>query len=575
MWLPKPALALLLVCLSALITRPSAAEQEVVLSQSDLQSLERFEATNLLRAEKAFNAKSYDQAAIEYDAFASDFPNSPLIAYAELRKGRSLQLDQKRNKAIKVYNELIDANKESVNYAGAALYYMGECHFDNGDMELAVKSWRRMVDNPGYNKTFLAASAINRLADHYLKQKQYDQASTCYEQSAIDFRDSNPESARTAIQRVIDFRIRMQPDEPKLRAFYAKVRGFEGNPIPMPPDVGADHVYWDRVRQFVKDHGTFGEKEGEAKTAYFQYWATAFDGKFADWDDFQIDAARFRLTATGDLSGYTERMDQQFKNGKTDDNVRLIKWVHVFAAQPAKVAEYFGKINLDALDNAQLQDLMHICYDEAKDVKLGRKAFEKLKLDKWNDDQKQNCAWNVLLFRDEPSYVEMCESISDKEVGHILLLRYYHNRHETPAMYKKALDLADELKTSTRYASDAFWMKAELHHWQGKFDEAILAYQAADKKPDSQFRIGECYVAMGKIDAAVQSYHDVELIAKQRGSEAAWRIACLFKSNPKEYILRLHAITTKYPNSGESSNAHLELEKLHVDVGGAVIDERK
>jgi TolA-binding protein len=575
MWLRKHTLAFVLICLSALIARPSAAEQEILLTDAELQKLERFEATNLLRGEKAFNAKNYEQAAIEYDAFTSDFPSSPLIAYAQLRKGRSLQLGQKRNKAIKAYNEVIDNYKESVNYAGAALYYTGECHFDNGDQELAVKAWRRMVDNPGYNKTFLAATAINRLADHYLKQKQYDQASTCYEQTAIDFRDSNPEAARTAIQHVIDFRVRLQPDEGKLRAFYQKVRGFEGNPIAMPPDVAADHLYWERLRQFIKERGNFGEKETEAKAAYYQYWATAFDGKFADWDDFQVDAANFRLAATGDLTGWTDRLEQQFKNGKTDDNARLIKWVHVFATHKAKAAEYFGKINLDTLDNAQLQELMRICFDEAKDAKLGRKAFEKLKLDKWNDEQKTNCAWNVLLFRDEASYVEMCESISDKEVSQVLLLRYYHNRHETPAMYKKAMDLADELKTSQRYSQEAFWMKAELYHWQGKFAEAIQAYTAADRPPDTQFRIGECYVAMGKIDAAVQAYHEVEFIAKNRGAEAAWRIACLYKNNPKEYIPKLHAITHMYPNSGESSNAHLELEKLHVDVGGAVIDEKK
>ncbi len=571
----KSSFAFLVLCLSVLVARPLCAEQEVILSQGELQTLDNFEAANLLRAEKAFNAKQYKQAAIEYDAFATDFPSSPLIAYAYLKKGRSLQYDHKPGNAIKAYTDVVDNYKDATQHVAAAIFYIGECHFESGETEQAMKAWRRMIDDPAFSKSFLAATATNKLADYYLKQKQFDQASTCFELAAINFRDSNPESAREAIRKVIDYRVRTQPDEAKLREFYAKARGFDNDPIKVAEDTATDKRYWTHLLKAIKEHGTFAENEAEAKTAYYSYWATALNGKFADWDEYQLDAARFRLTADQNVQAWTERLDALYTAGKTDNPVRTIHFIRALAANKQKVAEYFGKLNLDALDNDKLQDLMRICYHEAKMPELGRKAFEKLKLDKWNDEQKQNCAWNVLLFQDEASYTQLCESISDKELGQVLVLRYFHGKHDTPTMYVKAFSLCNDLKTSTRFASEAFWKKAEMLHWQGKFAEAIQAYMASDNKPDNFFRIGDCYVQLGKKEQAVEAYTEVERTDKGRASDAAWRIACLYKDNSKLYIPKLRSILDKYPTSSESSNAHRELEKLHVDIGGGVIDEQR
>src|SRR6185295_3966883 len=104
--------------------------------------------------------------------------------YALLRKGRCLQLDNKRFDAIKAYNEVLDYFPNALRYAGAALYYIGVCHWDNSDSKEAMKSWAEMASDADYRKHFLAAGAISRLADNLLQQGKLPEANEYYKQAA-------------------------------------------------------------------------------------------------------------------------------------------------------------------------------------------------------------------------------------------------------------------------------------------------------------------------------------------------------------------------------------------------------
>jgi tetratricopeptide (TPR) repeat protein len=197
-----------------------------------------------------------------------------------------------------------------------------------------------------------------------------------------------------------------------------------------------------------------------------------------------------------------------------------------------------------------------------------------------NDEEHVQCA-RALWNKDEPAIVELCMSMTDRERGKYELLIYYQWFYDSvqhnAQYYGKAMDMADELKASPRYSSEAYFRKGHLLRSQGKYQEAIAAYTTASNGPDNLFCIAECHSAMSKIDSAISTYRQIETSYKNSAAQAAWRAAQLYKnSDQKEYINRLRSILSKYPQSGESSEAHIELSRLQVSViGGGMLEGDK
>ncbi|HYG77706.1 MAG TPA: hypothetical protein VEK08_22060, partial [Planctomycetota bacterium] len=295
-----------------------ARQPEVELTDAQYKKLDQFEAFALQKADKAF-ATDKKQAAAEYDAFILDNPRSQVLPYALLRKARCIQLSNKRNAALKEYQELLDFCPDQTQYAGAALFYMGQCHWEDGNPEKALILWARMADHPEYSKHFLAASALNMLADGYMKNGNVDKAIEYCAMSAVNFRKTNPDAARHAMyNQVIPHYIRTQPNEAKLREFYVKVQSFEHDPHKIEPDSSKDVRYWQRVREFIERHGSFNESQADLAQKYYAYWAQQLQGRLAENDDYQIDAALYQLRADKDIAKFCARLDEQFTRYQKD-----------------------------------------------------------------------------------------------------------------------------------------------------------------------------------------------------------------------------------------------------------------
>ncbi|NLB56115.1 MAG: tetratricopeptide repeat protein, partial [Lentisphaerae bacterium] len=121
-----------------------ASAQEVTLQKSDESKLDPFEQQNLARADKLFADKQYRAAMADYDLFLLEFPKSAALPYALLRKSRSIELDNKRYQAIKSYQEVLDYFPNHVAYAAPALFYIGDCHWSNGNTKNALIAWSKM-----------------------------------------------------------------------------------------------------------------------------------------------------------------------------------------------------------------------------------------------------------------------------------------------------------------------------------------------------------------------------------------------------------------------------------------------
>ena len=146
------------------------------------------------------------------------------------------------------------------------------------------------------------------------------------------------------------------------------------------------------------------------------------------------------------------------------------------------------------------------------------------------------------------------------------LLRYYQWRHNAV----KGLPVAAEAIKVPATAKEAYWIKAELLQYSGKFPEAISAYQAADNPPQNLWRIVDCQLALKQRDQALKQLREIENFFQDQAPAAALKIAYLYREDRKQFIAFLRGVLKKYPKSSQSSTAHLELEALGVNIGGGV-----
>lgn len=541
--------------------RLGAEEPEVAISDADFKRLDTFEGNEISKADKTYAKKDYRGAIAAYDAFLQQFPKSPAVAYAVFRKARSLHLDNKRFEAIKQYNEVLDYFPNAVDYAGASLYFIGQCNAQNGDLPNAMKAWKEMADDVDYRKHFLAAGALSQLADNLAKQDKKGEANEYYKQAAIDFRKSNRDASWYALNKVLEYYVFTNPNEPKLREFYDKVQTFEWD-----PRHSSEDNYWLRTRENIRKMALGKDVPQEQKVRVCRYWAGVMEKKRAEDDDFQKDVADFILAYENDPKKWVGRLDKQFENYQKEGNYsRVIRFIAYYQAQKDKVQEYYGKLSFDKMNNGQVIALMRILLDHGAYQEMGRNVFSHIKLPDLAENERYNLE-RYMWHKDEQLVLRLCESFADKELGRMEQLRYYHWRRNT----EKGLKLTEEMTKAPNFAKESFWLKAEMLHWLKKWPEAIASYQSADNPPTNIWRISECYMGMGKRDSAIGQLRELENFFKDQAPAAALRIAYIYRDtgDKEKYIAGLRGIMKKYPKSGESSTAHIELEKLGIKIGG-------
>jgi len=541
---------------------------EIQLSNSEFKALDTFEGHTLTKADKVFAAKDYKRAAAEYDSFILEFPKSKAIPYALLRKARCLHLAGKRYEAIKEYQEVLDYFPNAVKYAAAALFHIGQCHWENGDEEQAMKVWAKMAEDADYSKHPLAAAAISRLADHIARQGQPERAVAYHRQVACNFRRTNPKAAKYALDQVVHFYVRTQPNEAKLRAFYRDVRGFADRPQKLGADIESSRRYWGTVCGLVRIHGRFDSAQSELRRRYYQYWAGVLRGRFPEWDYYQLTVADLQRAADGDTAKWMKALDQQFERYQKPGNyARIVRWIALFARHKAKAMEYYDKLRFEKMTNGQIREAMRIFYERVRDEKMGRNLFAKLRLDEMPDTEKTSLE-RYFWGRDPEVVRDVCASFDDKELGQMELLRFYHWRKDA----KNGVPLADQLVNVPRFAAEALWLKAQILHATKQYAKAIAAYQQCDNPPGNIWGIADCYARLGKVEKAVGQLREIENFFKDHAPEAALRIARIYREagmKPQQ-IAALRNVLKKYPESRQSSNAHQELERMGIKMGGGL-----
>ncbi len=174
------------------------ADLEIVYPSKDFAKLDTFESLNLEDADKLFGKKDYKGAFAAYKAYSFEFTKSAALPYALLRMGRCLQLVEKRNAAIKAFQDVVDYFPDDVVYAAAALYYVGECHGQNGDDAKKTATWARMVKDDDYVQQPRSGTALSYLGTTMAKLGKFDEAAQYQWRTAVAFRKTNEKAAQGA-----------------------------------------------------------------------------------------------------------------------------------------------------------------------------------------------------------------------------------------------------------------------------------------------------------------------------------------------------------------------------------------
>jgi tetratricopeptide (TPR) repeat protein len=126
------------------------------------------------------------------------------------------------------------------------------------------------------------------------------------------------------------------------------------------------------------------------------------------------------------------------------------------------------------------------------------------------------------------------------------------------------------LLKSPKYADGLVWTQAGLLRGLGRHEEAIKAYRAANKQPDSTWGVTDCLVALKQYAQAIKTVRELELLGGAIASKASLKAADIYRisGDKGKEVSQLRMVLKRYPKSGESSEAHNRLESYGVALTG-------
>ena len=481
------------------------------------RKLNVFQRAQYDKAAALLRQGSHKAAASEFEKFRVQFPDAPVLSYVLFMRGYCLHQAKFRNKAIKVYQEVLDYFADEISDAAPALYFMGSAHIENGETRQGMECMREMVGDEDYRRHPLAAGALQQLAENCLKNRQTAQAIAFWKQIVRDFEKTNRAEAGKARQ--------------KVTVCYVKSKDYKGLEAWLLTDEDRDNAQrrkWlarralDTGRQLFAWHARhhYGRFEQKEKTAAMK----------ACFDYFQASKVWFQRT----------------------DSL----WEYHQAAITFVSHCYRDKRTRDKL----IDDAVALAKTFA-DKKGANDAF----------------AWLADRLRDAKDYLRARHCIGlidDPPRAAFMEYQLFTHQHK----WKPAVRILEQIEKMGKadWVTRALTERANIYREHlGKYDEAIKLYHQLSKPPWTLWQIQDCYIRWGKLQEAIRTLTEIENSFPDQAPSAAWHKARYYHEarEPKKAIAQARKILKAYKKSKESSQAHQLLEEYGVATGGGVFRE--
>lgn len=558
-------------CLSA----QNQAGQEITYPGEAFAKLDTFEGVNLEDADKLFIKGDFQGAYAAYKAYSFEFPKSKALPYVLLRLGRCLHKLDKRNAAIKSYQDVVDYFPDDVAYAAAALFHIGECHGQNGEEEKQTAVWARMVKDDGYVTQPNSGTALIHLGTEMQKLGKHEEAAEYQWRTAVAFLKTNPNAAKAAREAVIRHYVVRSPNHEKLKEFYIAASGFDGQgrETGKPEE---DARYWVAVFNYAL------EKNDDAalREKACAYWTAKLGDPFTDNDDLRRLWCDATLVHEKDPAGWQARMEKQFSlKPATID--RVLQWCEYLKAAPEIRSAFFAKQTKPLLASMKAPDLMELMARLHHPLQMHEEAqliMRAVRTDGLTDEEIRRFALLAANYQTEEEVLRHLARIKDKLFATKARFDYFHSRsHRNPPFMEKALAEIPELAKSPQYADGLTWTKANLLQNLGRHEEAIEAFRAANKQPDSTWGISDSLVALKQYDQAIKTVSELESLGGGVASSASLRVADIYRisGDKAKEVGQLRTVLRRYPKTGESAAAHDRLEAYGVALVGGEAEAEK
>ena len=105
---------------------------------------------------------------------------------------------------------------------------------------------------------------------------------------------------------------------------------------------------------------------------------------------------------------------------------------------------------------------------------------------------------------------------------------------------------------------------------QGKLDEAIKLYQAANRQPESSWAVLNCLERLKRYDQAIKLTRELESLGGDVAPAACLRAADIYRTSGEKAkeVQQLQLVLRRYPKKNQSSTAHGRLESYGVKLIG-------
>lgn len=555
-----------LVPAGPLAAQPQAG-QEITYPSEAFSKLDTFEGLNLEDADKLYNKKDYKGAFAAYKAYSFEFAKSRALPYVLLRMGRCLHQLEKRNAAIKAYQDVVDYFPDDVRYAAAALFYIGQCHGQNGDETKQVAVWARMVKDDDYVAQPNSGTALTFLGKEMAELGKFEEAAEYQWRTAVNFLQSNPNAAKAAREAVIAHYARRSPNHDKLKEFYVAASGFDGRGqnIENPEE---DSRYWTTALNTAVD----GRADAEVRKKACAYWGAKIGDKFQDNDALRKLWADVLMVAEEDQESWVARLEKQYKSKpKTID--RVLQFCDYLRAKELRAA-FFKREGASLISSLKTEEKVKVMNRLRHPLGMHEEAQSVMRLvdlGGMTDEQLRNMGFFAANYETEEGVMRYFARMKDKLAATKARFDYYKQRsHRNKPNAEKALAEIPELQKSPDYAgSGLMWSKGELLREIGEHGEAIKAFRAANREPDTTWAVTDCMIAMKQYPQAIKTVRDLESVSGQ-APRAALKVADIHRisGDKAREVDQLRIVLKRYPKSGESSEAHRRLESYGVALVG-------
>jgi len=560
---------------SATVSAQNQAGQEILYPSAAFSKLDTFEGVNLEDADKLYKNGDFNGAFAAYKAYSFEFPKSKAMPYVLLRMGRCLHKLDKRNAAIKGYQDVVDYYPDDVSYAAAALYYIGECHGQNGEEDKQTAVWARMVKDDDYVTQPNSGTALTHLGEAMQKLGKHEEAAEYQWRTAVAFLQTNHAAAAAARGSVLFHYAVRSPNHEKLKEFYVAASGFDGQgrSTDKPEEDGR---YWGAVFNTILDTRI----ETAIREKACAYWTAKLGERFTDNDELRRLYCEANLVHEKKADLWRGRLEKQFAL-KPATMERLMQWCGYLRSDPKFRAEFFAKNSKGIIASLKPNEMMsmmaglshpHEMHEEAKVV------MRAIRTDGMTDEELKHYAMLCANYQTEEEVMRHLARIKDKLFATKARFDYYLARsHRNAPFMEKALAEIPELSKSPQYSDGLTWTKATLLQNLGRHEEAIEAFRAANKQPDSTFEITNCLVALKQYPQAIQTVSELESVGGSIASSASWRVADIYRisGDKAKEVSQLRTVLRRYPKTKESAAAHDRLESYGVALVGGEAEAKK